>query len=225
MNGQSVSAEPTSAATPWSSWDLVRWFCHELATMSGTADVHHHVRGMGAHCFLWLSALQVARTGQLLARWRLTLPMPDETPSVAIATAAMDLAAQPPQLWEPFVAGVGGRQAAANSWYQATSVMLFDAIFLARDAVAQGWVPDDEWHRHTLPMALQQAALTAQAAFNTVVRPEHEDGVWSSAAWSADGSLVTAPVPWYWDCDEPKPIKYNLDPEALRAAQARFGTG
>lgn len=206
----------------------VRWFCHELATQPGAEDVHHHVRGMGARCLMWLSALQAARTGHLTARWRLNLPMPDETPSVAIATAAMDLAAQPPQLWEPFVAGAGGRQAAANSWYQATSVMLFDAIFLARDAAAQGWVPDDEWHRHTLPMALQQAPFTAQAAFNTAVLDEHEELLesWraSSAAWTADVSLVTAPTPWYWDCDEPKPIKYNLDPEALRAAQARFGT-
>jgi hypothetical protein len=174
-------------------------FCFEQATLDDPGAAM--ARGVGARCYLWLATLWAARTGELRAGWRDDLPACDETSCVAIAAAAMDLAGLEIQPWERHAGGVGGVQAAVNAWYQAVTVMLFDANFMLRDAIVEGRCPDDEWHRHTLPGALQQAVYTTQMSFNTALFDDHERFAFlrdcGPLGWPADSALL-GPAPDTW---------------------------
>jgi hypothetical protein len=81
-----------------SSWDALTLFCFEQATLDRSDAAI--ARGVGARCYLWLTTLWAARTGELRSGWRHDLPAAGETSSVAIAAAAMDLAGIEIQAWE-----------------------------------------------------------------------------------------------------------------------------
>ena len=182
-----------------SSWDALTLFCFEQATLDRPDAAM--ARGVGARCFLWLTTLWAARTGDLRSGWRHDLPAANETSSVAIAAAAMDLAGIDFQPWERSAGGVGGVQQAINAWYQATTVMLFDVGFMLRDAIIEGRSADDEWHRHTLPRALQQAVYTTQISFNAALFDEAERLAFlrdcDPLGWPADAPLLAA-APQSW---------------------------
>jgi hypothetical protein len=195
-----------------SAWDAVIKFCFEQAAQ--TAPDASMARGVGARAALWLGVLRAARAGCLDPGWRRDLPTFSETRSVALTAAAMDLAAESAHAWEPFTAGAGGLHAAANAWYQAVTVMLFDVIFMQADAIADGRSPDDDWHRSLLPAALQQAVRVTQIGFNTATL---------GPAARADFVKQLGPSPWQDDLSifGPPPRSWNV----ARPQEARNSGG
>jgi hypothetical protein len=181
-------------------------------------------RGVGARAGLWLNVLRAARTGSLHPSWRHDLPTFADTGNIALTAAAMDLAAESPHPWEPLGVGAGGLHTAANAWYQAVTVMLFDTIFMQADAIAEGRSPDDDWHRSLLPAALQQAVHITQIAFNTAIlgptaSTEYVQQLGTST-W-ADDPAFFGPPPRSWNIPRPQsaPSPGGVRPAFLEAVR------
>ena len=208
-----------------SSWDALTLFCFEQATLELPEAAM--ARGVGARCYLWLTTLWAARTGELRGGWRHDLPTAGETSCVAIAAAAMDLAGLEIQAWERSVGGAGGVQESVNSWYQATTVMLFDVSFMLRDAIVEGRCADDGWHRYTLPSALQQAVYSTQMSFNAAVFDEPARLAFlrdcGPLGWPADAPLLAAaPQTWRKPVTDGPPGVRPAFVEALRTRLTDF---
>ena len=213
------------------SWDAVAWFgysqtCLPHAAASANpaqAQRWSMARTVGAKLHLLLPLLRDARLGQLPHDWRSRLPVAgsSDDAETMMTSTAMQLAATPLMPWEPWASAT--RQDALNAWYREAAGLFFDALFVAREAIADGRAPDDDWHRHTLPLTIQtaivslhysfQAALVDHAALTETATNSLAAGAADTAMWPADTELF-GPAPDYWQPNtSPEPAS-----EAVRIA-------
>lgn len=221
------------------AWDQLARFgltqaCLAPAPEAALAAKYSWARGVGARTYLLLPVLRDARIGQLDGDWRQQLPtigIGADGFGVALATMVMELYELPTQLWEPLAAGDGNAATALNSWHHAVTTLLFDVSFVAREAIAEGRAPDDDWHRVALPQLLQSAVLVASRSFATALWPEWLDDAAQAELAAYCGEIeageipmVASRAPWYWNRSRPMrmPTCANVDYVALKAARAKF---
>ncbi|MEB3065515.1 hypothetical protein [[Mycobacterium] zoologicum] len=217
--------------TEQSCIDIIAAFAREQATLPAPSayaepewqNYWAHARFNCARIWLLLPVLWRIRCGEADAGWR------DEVRAVAqavaptsleVTTAAMAVADLPPQPWDPADHGPHTTyQAAADTWYQACSALLLDAIFNVQDAIAQGRVDlANRWYTETLPLACRQAATVLEESW----RNARNMGAGPAAAGfsHANGRLIDAVLPRYWLA----PYKRSRPPDvaAIKALREQF---
>lgn len=201
------------------SWDAVAWFGYsqtylpQAATPTDPVQAHRWsmARTVGAKMHLWLPVLRDARLGRLDPDWRTLLPVAgsNDAGETMLTSTAMQLAATPLMLWEPWVSPRTLHDA-LNAWYREAAALFFDALFITREAISDGRAPDDDWHRHTLPSTIQTAVASLHYSFQAGLIDHTaptasgtnmlDVGAADTALWPADTELF-GPAPTYWQAD------------------------
>lgn len=186
-----------------------------------------HARWRAARIWLWLPVLWDIRVGDADAGWRQSIQVAAQAAgatSPEVAAVVMDLAELPAQPWDPDAHRwpTTTPAVAADAWYQAVSMMLFDAIFHVQRAVAQHRAdPDDRWYTTTVPAACQMAVGVLSAS----LRVAQSGAAPETATWRAspaDLRLIQTPAPWYWQYLPPRQRAQAPDRAAIEALRAKY---
>ncbi|MEB3071956.1 hypothetical protein [[Mycobacterium] vasticus] len=206
---QAVRPAPSNHAGPeWTEcWAQARW--------------------RAARIWLWLPVLWDIRGGDATPGWRQSIEATAQTAgatSPEITSVVMDLAELPSQPWDPDAHRwpTTTPAAAADTWYQTVSTLLFDVTFHVHRAVAEHRAdPDSRWHTETVPAACQMAAGVLGQSW-WVARSE---GATEAAAWGAspaDRRLIETPAPWYWQYLPPRKRTQAPDRAAIEELRAQL---